>query len=486
MKHILFIFFDQLRFDALGANGNPYVKTPHIDELAGESIRFTRCFTPSPVCVPARLSLLAGQYPARTGNSNNNPKLKYEGTGFYASITEAGYDSFCAGKLHHIWDLLGNVGFKKRVAQEPLANDDYFRFLRNSPMKNTFDYNGQRSDMYYVPQVSQLPAEYHPTTWIADESIKHINACDPEKENVFIYSSIFHPHPPFSPPAPWNKLYRDYRGIEPHVPDMLDPCEVSPLIYERFTMERLGISKMDLKRLRNFYYACVSFADYQVSRIIAALKEKGMYDDTLIVLSSDHGEMLGDYNTVGKRTMYDGACKVPLLIRVPGHGPEVREDVCSLVDLAPTLLSWAGIDYDPAEFDGIDLLKDRHTEVFSQYNSGDQGVYMIADDTDKLIYCGREQAYFYFKNGDDDRNLFKNGDEKVGMLKAKLDAYVASDRCDIPKHNLPRNMPFGVAFKDDPYVYEEEIARVPAEYGLKLTEPKEIKETNFTENAKAE
>ena len=123
-RHILFIFFDQLRYDAIGAMGNPYIQTPALDALANESVVFDRCFTPSPVCVPARLSMLAGQYPARTGNSNNNPKLQYEGKGFYSAITESGYDSCCVGKMHHIWNLLGDIGFKKRCTQEPLSNCD--------------------------------------------------------------------------------------------------------------------------------------------------------------------------------------------------------------------------------------------------------------------------------------------------------------------------------------------------------------------------
>ena len=92
-KHILFIFFDQLRYDCIGANDNPYIQTPALDALAADSVKFDRCITPSPVCVPARLSMLSGQYPARTGNSNNNPKLMYEGEGVYATLTKAGYDS---------------------------------------------------------------------------------------------------------------------------------------------------------------------------------------------------------------------------------------------------------------------------------------------------------------------------------------------------------------------------------------------------------
>ena len=470
-KHILVIFFDQLRYDCIGANGNPYIMTPALDAIAAESQRFTRCMTPSPVCVPARLSMMAGQYAARTGNSNNNPDLAYQGKGFYSAITESGYDSCNVGKMHYVWDKFGNLGFKKRHIQEPGAKDEYHEFIRNSPYKNVFDLDGHRSEMYYVPQVSQLPQEYHTSNWVGERSIDFLDGCDPEKDNIFMFTSIFQPHPPFSPPSPWNKIYRDYEGIEPVRPSNPDPLTFEKLLYDRFRMDRLGISEIDLKRLRNFYYACVSFGDYQVSRIIAKLKEKGMYDDTLIIVTSDHGEMLGDYRTMGKRTMFNGACRIPMLIKVPGMEPSVRNDPASLVDLAPTILSWAGIDYDPAEYDGVDLLKEKHTEVYSQYESGNKGVYMVCDECDKLIYNAKEEMYYYLKDHNETVNKYKacQDDEKVLALKEKLDAYVASDRGTAsPKSVQVLDQPFGAGCKDNRHTIMQEFDRVPDEYRVKL------------------
>lgn len=210
---------DQLRPDALGAYGNPYVQTPALDALAAESVIFDRAVTPSPVCVPARLSLLSGQYANRHGNSNNNPGLSYRGRGFYAMLSEAGFNSCCVGKMHHVWDRYGSLGFMRRDTQEELSHpkDDYTKYIEeNYPY--VFDYNGQRSEMYYVPQVSQLPAEAHPTQWIGDRSVEFIESCDPEKP-VFLMSSFIHPHPPFCPPAPWNKLYRSDELPAPFIPD---------------------------------------------------------------------------------------------------------------------------------------------------------------------------------------------------------------------------------------------------------------------------
>ena len=342
-KHILVILCDQLRYDAIAANGNPNIHTPAFDSIAKDAAVFDRAITPSPVCVPARLSLMSGQYCARHGNNNNSHAKKYEGRGFYASLTEAGYHSCCVGKMHYAWDPYGSLGFASRHPQEELSavGDEYMEFIKaNYP--HVFDYNGHRSEMYYVPQISQLPPSAHPTQWVGDRSVEFLESADPNQP-TFLFASFIHPHPPFCPPAPWNKIYR-YEGESPFIPENSE--DFKPLLHTQFAWDRLGISDIDGRKLRNFYYACVSFVDYQVGRILDTLKKKGMYDDTLILVTSDHGEMLGDYRNMGKRTMLDGAAHVPFILKVPGGKHTVRHDVCSLVDVAPTLLSYAGVDYE--------------------------------------------------------------------------------------------------------------------------------------------
>lgn len=197
LKHVLILFTDQQRWDMIAAHGNPAIQTPNLDALVQDSITFDRCSTPSPVCVPARLSMFAGQYPARTGCNNNNAENAYEGEGFYARLTGAGYQSCAVGKLHYLPDPYGALGFEKRWSQEELSEpeDDYTKFImENYPW--VIDYNGMRSEMYYQPQISQLPAKDHPTAWIGDRSVEYINNCDPERP-MFLMSSFIHPHPPY-------------------------------------------------------------------------------------------------------------------------------------------------------------------------------------------------------------------------------------------------------------------------------------------------
>lgn len=473
MKHILVLFTDQQRYDTISAFGNPDIQTPHLDALARESVIFDHCITPSPVCVPARLSLLSGQYPARTGCNNNNAQSAYQGEGFYSRITAQGYDSCCVGKMHHLWDPYGSMGFTRRHTQEELAapGDEYMEYVR-SRHPSVFDYHGMRSEMYYIPQISQLPPCDHPTQWVGDRSVEYIRQCDPQQP-MFLFASFIHPHPPYCPPAPWQKLYREDPPA-PVVPEDEDFATFSDMIGSRCSLERLMMSRQDILRSKNFYYACVSFVDYQVGRIVSALKEKGMYDDTLILFSSDHGDMMGDYGAIGKRTMVDSSCHVPLMIRCPGQKPQRRQEACSLVDVAPTLLSYAGAPYDPAEFDGVDLFAshDHRKYVFSQHACGSSGVYMITDGVCKLIYRAENDRYYFFDHAPEQRNTYEQGDPRIPEMKERLDAYRRSD-CNQAVESktyepVSKTHPHYPGRMDQTLLHDAEAAAIPGEYQIDL------------------
>ena len=473
-KHVLLIFTDQQRRDTIHALGNDSIVTPALDSIANEAICFDRCYTPSPVCVPARLCMMAGQYCNRTGNNTNNRAMTYRGEGFYSELTKAGYNSCCVGKMHYNPDLYAPLGFGKRHTQEEMANpdkDDYCRWLKSSEYKNVFDFHGQRSELYYTPQVSQLPAKAHPTQWIGDRCVDFIRECNPDEQPVFLVASFIHPHPPFAPPAPWNKMYRNMKSA-PYIPD--DPDSYEDMLRNRYTTDALGISPRQLELLRQHYYACVSFVDYQIGRIIDELKSKNMYDDTVIVFTSDHGDLMGDYGTMGKRTMLDGAANIPFLLRVPGHEHEIRHDPASLVDLAPTLLSLADIDYDKNEYDGVDLLRDKHELVYSQYGNGTVGIYMVASGKDKLVYSAIGNRYFYFDSFPDAKDKYDESNPRVMELKAKLDEYIKNDTCteiDDRKMQSParqQKYSFYPPLDDHINTFESERAAMPAGYEITL------------------
>ena len=471
-KHILILFTDQQRYDTVSAFGNPAVQTPNLDALAAESVVFDHCITPSPVCVPARLSLFSGQYPARTGCNNNNRERVYSGDGFYRRISGQGFKSCCVGKMHYLWDPYGPLGFDERHPQEEMAeaSDEYMEYIR-AKYPWVFDYHGMRSEMYYMPQISQIPVQDHPTQWVGDRSVEYIENCDPE-ESMFLFSSFIHPHPPYCPPSPWQKLYRE-DPPEPFSPDEENLKDLAGLIGSRCSMERLDMSRQDILRSKNFYYACVSFVDYQVGRIIQALKDKGMYEDTLILFSSDHGDMMGDYRAIGKRSMVDASCRVPFMIRCPGVQAQHRTEACSLVDVAPTLLKWAGADYDEEEFDGIDLFAGTKREyVYSQHGCGDAGTYMISDGQNKLIYRAAENRYYFFDHCPEERDCYDESNPTVQRMQRLLDEYRHSDKnaavTSVTYEAVTKTHPHYPGRMDHHLLREQEAAAIPQGYTIDL------------------
>lgn len=470
--NILFIFTDQQRRDTIHALGNTRIQTPALDEITNNSVVFDNCYTPAPVCVPARFSMFSGQYPARSGCCNNNISFTYNGDGFYQAFTKSGYNTCCVGKMHYTKDLYGPMGFRKRYTQEELADpdDDYTKFLLKSPYRNVFDYNGVRSEMYYIPQVSQLPAEYHPTTWVGDRSVEFLESCN-RGEPFFLMSSFIHPHPPFAPPAPWNKMYRTV-SEDPYMP--ASPGDFEEFLSDRFVTEKIGISRQDLTLLRNYYYSCISYVDYQISRLLETLKDRGLYDNTIILFTSDHGEMLGDFGTMGKRSMLDASVHIPLMIHIPGQAACHRSDVCSLVDIAPTLLTAAGIPYNQDEFDGVDLFgHTRHEEVYAQYSTGSKGIYMVATSTDKLVYSGPSGKYYYFDTQPEDTNKYSQLVPRVMDLQQKLQNYIAGDVChdggnSADAYSGHSRFPYGPKRGDHVKRHDEELARMPEGYTIDL------------------
>ncbi|NUQ00618.1 MAG: sulfatase-like hydrolase/transferase, partial [Armatimonadetes bacterium] len=342
--NILFVFTDQQRHDTIAALDNPIIRTPSLDRLVAEGTAFTSCYTPSPVCVSARCSLVTGQPPHRTGCDDNMPQPQHLPS-FMDCLSAAGYQCHGIGKMHftpnrdHLW------GFESRLISEEGAGaqDVFLEHLRAQGFGHVHDPHGVRSEMYYVPQPSQLPARLHHTAWTADRSLEFLEQRDGSRP-FFLWTSFIKPHPPFEVPTPWNKLYR--------APEM--PLPKRPPGYQalwtwqnrhqnRYKWRDNGVDDNLVRTMRAAYYGCISFIDFHLGRILEALERRGELDNTLILFSSDHGEHLGDYDCFGKRSFLDTAARVPLLARWPGHlAAGVRcEAVTSLLDIAPTFCAAA-------------------------------------------------------------------------------------------------------------------------------------------------
>lgn len=421
--NILHIFVDQQRFDTIGALNNPIIKTPNLDRLVRSGVSFTNCYSPSPVCISARCSMIYGQYPANTGCYENTPMPTDDRCSFMGALTQSGYRTHGIGKCHFSPDLYAMRGFQTREVQEEGAAKDleshpYIKMLYDKGYKHLLEPNGVRGEMYYVPQPSQLPPTDHPTQWVGDRSVHFINENSNKPTPWYLFSSFIHPHPPFAPPNPWHKLYRSALMPLPNIPEDYESLQTFVnKCQNRYKYRDAGYDKNLIRTIKAYYYACISFVDYQIGRLLDTLEETGQLDNTMIIFTADHGEHLGDYRCFGKRSMHDSCARIPMIISYNGRfeGGQICDKAASLVDVAPTLLAVAESEINTHTLDGVDLYslmqgKVSREYVFSELSFDNLGsMYVDRDaDLDKVLSnedkrfayttymaASRELKYFY-------------------------------------------------------------------------------------------
>jgi choline-sulfatase len=417
-------FNDQQRADTIGALGNPHISTPNLDRLVGEGVAFTNAYSPSPVCVPARAAMHYGQYPARTRCLGNIHAMPDSQDSYVDCLARAGYRTVGVGKCHFTPDRLALRGFQQRYTQEEapacVADDDYLQFLQSSPYHDVRDAHGTWREMLYMPQTSPLDTAHHPSQWVADRTIDVIRSAGHEPDQPwFIQCSFIHPHPPYSPPVPWDMMYEVEQMPAPYLPDDFlarQPAFKKAQLHHYFFDPPTSTTLWQIVRSR--YYACVSFVDHQIGRIMEALERTGQLEHTTILFCSDHGEMLGDLGLLGKANMYEPAARVPLLMRLPGKALAGRRvDVpVSLVDIAPTVTAAAGM-VQPQVFEGNDLASIATSPgdfaervVHSHLFNPERGMYMIRDRRYKYIHSVADQTEQLF-------DLVEDPHEDVNLME---------------------------------------------------------------------
>lgn len=470
--NILHLFSDQQRVDSIGAlSPHHFLQTPHLDRLCREGTVFSSAYTPAAECVPARSCLITGRYADRARCGSNLDPMPPESTPTLMShLREAGYRTHGIGKCHFTPNPQASRGFETRETMEEIvpdpSKDDYLRFLAANDYGDVIEPHGVRGEMYYVPQPSALPHHLHPTQWVGDRCLGFLQANQRQPEPWYLYAGFIHPHPPFSPPSPWHKLYRAPEMPLPYLPKNSDElvCFINRF-QNRYKYRDRGLDLNLIRCIRAYYYACVSFIDYQVGRILEALEQAGELDNTLIVYSADHGELLGDFGCFGKRSFHDASQRIPLIARLPKHFPmgETCRAPASLVDLLPTFLTAAGVS-PPTETDGIDLAMlakgyDRGEPVYFHYASGDDAIFGGVDDTWKYAWSVPDNQGFLFPTIERPEIRNRINDPSVAEAKRGLEEQVrkraakyawsqhALDDSGEWKQGEPRTMP------EDPDAY---------------------------------
>jgi arylsulfatase len=450
--NILFLFCDQLRADALGCYGNPFARTPALDRLAASGVVFNNAYTPSPVCVAARSSLITGQEPQHTGCFDNGFEMPADRPTLMSCLTGEGYRTHGIGKMHFMPHPYDDWGFETRDIGEEFGEaeqDHYLRFLEDHGFGHVEKPHGLRSEMYYVPQLSQVPEHLHYSHWVADRSIEFIRGFSGDRP-FFLWSSFIHPHPPFAPPAPWHKLYPPMLMSDPHRPEgERSLLSVHNLQQNRYKFRDGGYDRRLLQLIRAYYFACLSFIDAQIGRIVGALEETGRIDNTLIVFSSDHGEFLGDYGCFGKRSFLDVAARVPLICVGLDPTPSESDDLASLIDLMPTFLEIAGGQSEDSTLDGLPLQRiTARDAIYGQFQTGPLAVYMVLTQDYKYIYSVADQREYLIdrrRDPHETRNIAYNSYCRDGLLAMRRRASEHFDELtgvdfDDATHNTPMRL----------------------------------------------
>jgi choline-sulfatase len=343
---------DQLAPSALPFGGNSATRAPAMSELAESGVVFDAAYTASPLCAPARASLLTGLLPSRTGVYDNAAEFRAEIPTFAHHLRSAGYRTVLAGKMHFCGpDQLH--GFEERLTTDIYPADFGWTPDWEHPETRPSWYHDMSSVTEAGPCLRSNQLDFdEEVAFAAERSLfGHIRSGD---ERPFCYVVSFsHPHDPFTIPRQWWDLYRDEDIPMPATPDQ--PPELHP--HERRLRAVCGadatvVNADQVRAARRAYYGAISYLDSQIARLLAVLRDTGRLDDTVIIVTSDHGEMLGERGAWYKMSCYEGSARVPLIIWSPRRFAARRVTApVSTMDLLPTLVDLASA-ADPPEVTG--------------------------------------------------------------------------------------------------------------------------------------
>ncbi|MCP4256453.1 MAG: arylsulfatase [Planctomycetes bacterium] len=362
--NILYLMTDQHRGDCLGCAGNKIIKTPHLDSIAKDGVVFSNAYSSTPSCTPARSALLTGMSPwhhGMIGYGRVADKYPFE---LPQVLKDADYYLFGIGKMH--WypqrklrgydDILLDESGR---SETPGFVSDYRSWFKDQAPELNPDATGIGWNDYRAKPYA-LPEHLHPTRWTADRAVDFIKKYHRPKP-FMLKVSFARPHSPYDPPQRFMDMYSEDEMPNPYVGEWADMYTEhkeppNPSLWHG----DLGIGQA--KKSRRAYYASISFIDEQIGRILETLKKRKIYDNTLIIFFSDHGDMLGDHNLWRKTYAYEASAKIPMLLRWPRsmgrnhqRGKKLHQPV-ELRDVLPTFLDAAGAPI-PNHIDGRSMLE---------------------------------------------------------------------------------------------------------------------------------
>lgn len=449
-RNTIVICSDEHHFLKAGYRGHPYVQTPNLDALAGEGAAFTHCYCNSPVCGPSRMSFITGKYVHQIDSWFNCVPLREEEATWPSRLSGAGVESTMLGKMHfagpyqsggfdhyQIIDRQGAFSPYPRVSPLPSRLGGFVRAQKRSLLKRA----GVRKPLFtdghdiYSEAVGVYDHDRHVTLWAKEYLQQKAGSSEP----WVLYLGYLQPHWPFTCPEEYFRLYYPNNLDMPFDCHMPDNQALHPAVREfQQGCNLTGITEDDIRRTLAAYYGMITCMDDMIGQVLDTLKGLGLYQDTTIIYTSDHGENCGEHGLFYKQCPYDSATAVPLIVKGPDIAAgQVVDTPVSLVDLYPTLLDRYGL---PVEADRpgkswLPLLQGQGgygaDSVFAEYHGNffRNAWYMLVRDGYKYVYHvhGRPSLFNLVEDPRELKDLAEDpayGDTLrafEGLLRAQVD-----------------------------------------------------------------
>lgn len=476
--NILLITTDQQHYSMLGTMNNK-IKTPCLDKLAQEGINFERAYCANPTCSPSRSSILTGMYPSHHGCWSLGTKLPEDTPTLAQYLNQNGYETALIGKAHfqqlvstekymsiestdYLWnrefwenfnsDFYGfnHVELLRNHTAEKWVGQHYAIWMEKKGLKNWRKYFFRPTGKMHNKAMGswKIPEEYHYNTWIAERTNAMLEKYKEEDTPFFLWASFPDPHYPQLVPAPWDKMYNpddmelpefSYNEHDKNPPYFKEVCKMFPHLkqYRETGMGVHGLQKhyyneKNLKKQLAYAYGMVSFTDKYIGKILDKIKELDLEKDTIIVFTTDHGDLFGQHGLRHKCIFhYEDLLRVPMIVKYKNHIPEgiKSNSLQSLIDLAPTFLSYCSLPI-PEYMDGINQCcvwngekNNNRNYVISENRHEPHTLHMysyVEKDYKITVHEGRDYGELYdLKNDSGEHNNLWN-DSIYSELKAEL------------------------------------------------------------------
>jgi choline-sulfatase len=409
---------DQLAAGWLPAYGHDVVSAPHLDALAADGVVYESAYTVSPLCAPSRAALLTGRLPSRTGVYDNAAELRASEPTATHHLRAAGYQTCLSGKMHFVGpDQLH--GFEERLTTDVYPADlDWTPDWTVPASRRLPWYHTMEPVLTPGECVASMQTDYDDE--VARRAVRKLLdlARSPDRRPFFLVASFTHPHDPWElHPRYWGRY--DPAAIAPPSVGLIPREQADPhslRLRDMAGIDDVALSAEQVRRARHGYYAGISYVDERIGEVLGALRETGFAEDTIVVFTADHGEMLGERGLWYKMAFFEPAARVPLIVRAPGRAPGRVSDPVSLLDVAPSLLDWCGM---PAgDMDGERLDGPAHDVVGEYLAEGvNSPLVMLRRGRHKYLWCADDPA-LCFDLRDDPREL--TGVEPPEELRAEV------------------------------------------------------------------